>query len=61
MSTGLILLPLISSSREVIENAIKSFFEPPFKSRDCNKGIRAHLLRAKSRIEGGYTMLHAKV
>ena len=43
---------LISSSREVIENAVKSFFQAPFGSQDCRKTIRAHLLRAKSRIAG---------
>ena len=30
---------LISSPREVIKNAVKSFFQTPFGSQDCRKTI----------------------
>src|SRR5260221_13175437 len=52
ISSGPTLLLLISSSRGVIEDAVESFLQTPFKSQDCSKTIRAHLLRAKSRIAG---------
>jgi hypothetical protein len=42
-----------SRSRTVIEIGVESFFRVTSVVQDCDKSVRAHLLRAKSRITAG--------